>query len=172
MKSAVLFSLLGSFIGMAILVYLANHAVHLLRTLFGLIIIACALLLWRIAKPHETTSSPRVFAGVGLLSGVLGGLFSASGPPLVYLAYRQPWTLPRIQESLIFCFGVGALLRIAVLGMSGQIGQLTMVLAAEAIPVVWLVTLLTANRKLPFSRETLKHLVCLLLMGAGCAMLV
>jgi hypothetical protein len=89
----------------------------------------------------------------------------------VYVVYRQPWPLARIQESLIFAFGVGALLRLVVLGLAGQIGAQSLLLAAEAIPVVLLVTLLSANRKPPVSRETLKHLVCLLLIAAGVGML-
>ncbi|RCW68678.1 sulfite exporter TauE/SafE family protein [Pseudorhodoferax soli] len=172
MKTAVLFNVVGSFIGMGVLVLLAAHAFHLLRTLLGVIVIGCALLLWRMAKPHETTSPPRVFAFVGLLSGVLGGMFSAAGPPLVYVVYRQPWPLERIQESLIFSFGIGALLRLVVLGLSGRVGAQSLLLAAEAIPVVLLVTTVTANRKLPVSRETLRHIVCALLICTGVGMLV
>lgn len=171
MKLAVLASMAGSFIGMGILTYVAANSLQLLRTLLGLIIIGCALLLWRIGQPRAATSPARAFAGVGVLSGVLGGMFSTAGPPLVYLVYRQPWPLARIQESLIFAFGVGALLRLVVLGLAGQISAQSLLLAAEAVPVVLLVTLLGANRKPPVSRETLKHLVCLLLIGAGVGML-
>lgn len=172
MKAAVLASMAGSFLGMGILTYLAANAVHLLRTLLGLIVIGCALLLWRMAKPHVKTSPPRIFAAVGVLSGVLGGMFSTSGPPLVYLVYRQPWPLERIQESLIFAFGVGALLRLSVMGLAGQISAQSLLLAAEAVPVVLLVTLLTANRKPPVSREMLRQIVCVLLIGAGAGMLI
>ena len=172
MKTAVLASMAGSFVGMGILTYLAAHSLHLLRTLLGLIVIGCALLLWRMGQPRETTSPPRVFAAVGALSGVLGGMFSAAGPPLVYVVYRQPWPLERIQESLIFAFGVGALLRIVVLGLAGQISVQSLLLAAEAIPVVLLVTLFSANRKLPVSRATLKHIVCALLIAAGAGILL
>ena len=172
MKTAVLASIAGSFVGMAILIHLAAHSLQQLRTLLGLSIIGCALLLWRLGQPRATTSPPRAFAAVGVLSGVLGGLFSAAGPPLVYLVYRQPWPLARIQESLIFAFGMGALLRLVVLGLAGQISAQSLLLAATAIPVVLLVTLLSANRKPPFSPAVLKHLVCLLLIAAGGGMLV
>lgn len=172
MKAAVMANVLGSFVGMGLLTYLAANAHHLLKTLLGLIVIGCALLLWRMARPHEHTSTPKVFAFVGVLSGVLGGMFSAAGPPLVYVVYRQPWPLERIQESLIFSFGVGALLRLVVLGLAGQVSTQSLLLAAEAIPVVLLVTVFTANRKLPVSRETLKHIVCVLLICAGVGMLI
>ena len=67
MKTTVLASMAGSFIGMGILTYLAAHSLHLLRTLFDLIVIGCALLLWRMGWPRETTSPPRVFSLPGLI---------------------------------------------------------------------------------------------------------
>ena len=67
METTVLASMAGSFVGMGILTYLAAHSLHLLRTLFGLIIIGCALLLWRMGQPRKTTSPPRVFSLPGLI---------------------------------------------------------------------------------------------------------
>lgn len=171
-RPAVVASVIGSFIGMGILALLTTHAFDWLRTLLGLCILGCAFLLWRAAEPYARTSPPRVFAGVGLASGILGGLFSAAGPPLVYATYRQPWPIERIQESLIFCFAVMSILRIVVMGASGQFGMHSVSLALEAIPVVLLVTMLTGHRKPPVSREALKRIVCVLLFCAGVGMLV
>ena len=67
METTVLASMAGSFVGMGILTYLAAHSLHLLRTLFDLIVIGCALLLWRMGWPRETTSPPRVFSLPGLI---------------------------------------------------------------------------------------------------------
>jgi hypothetical protein len=79
--------------------------------LLGLSIVSCALLLWRAASPRKAVSSAFVLDGG--ISGLLGGVFSASGPPLVYLMYRQPLAHAHVQESLILFFGIGALLRLA-----------------------------------------------------------
>jgi uncharacterized protein len=163
--------LVGAVIGMGVLTFLAAHALDSLRTLLGASIIGCALLLWRAAQPYAAVSGRPAFVGTGLLSGILGGLFAAAGPPLVYLMYRQPWPLRRIQEALIFSFGVTALFRLVVLGSTGHIGLRSVLLAAEAVPVVLLVTSLAANRKPPVSREVLKHVVCVLLVVAGVGML-
>lgn len=169
---AVLTSIAGSCAGIALLGFMAANALHQLRMLLGLCIVSCALLLWRRSQTYAEPSSAGTFAAVGIASGLLGGLFSAAGPPLVYLMYRQPWPIERIRESLIFCFGVGAAVRLTVLGLLHQINTDAFLLACEAIPVVILVTLLTANRPPPISQRVLKSTVCILLLIAGAGMLV
>jgi hypothetical protein len=163
-------SLLGTLAGMAVLTVLAAGAYDVLRALLGVCIVGCALLLWGTPDPLPKVSPPRAFLTAGGLAGVLGGLFSAPGPPLVYLMYRQPWPLARIQESLIFFFGIGALLRLAVFAPTGLFSANAALLAAEAVPVVALVTPLTARYPAPFSPPTVKKLVCLLLVVAGAGM--
>lgn len=102
---AVVANLLCTLVGMGVLAFLAANAYEVLRMLLGICIVFCAFLLWRAAEPLKQPSSKRYFAGVGSLSGILGGMFSTAGPPLVYAVYRQPWPLARMQESLIFAFG-------------------------------------------------------------------
>jgi len=164
-------SLVGYFVGMGILGLVSGSSLGLLRTLLGLSIMGCALLLWRSAKPADTPYGALRFASIGAASGILGGLFSAPGPPLVYAAYRQPWPLKTIQNSLVVCFGIGALLRLVVMGATGQISSQAILLGVESLPVVLLITAIGANRKPPISRKVLQHLVCILLMGSGLGML-
>jgi uncharacterized membrane protein YfcA len=163
-------SVLGTAAGVVLLTWLAGTAYQVLRVVLGVSIVACALLLWRAAKPLASVSSARSFVWVGGLSGVLGGMFSAAGPPLVYLMYRQPWTTARIQKSLILFFGVGALLRLAMVVPAGQFSALAMQLAAEAVPVVFLVTAFAAGRPAPLSPRLLKAIVCVLLVATGVGM--
>ena len=171
-KTAVATSLGGSLLGMALLTYLAANAFHVLRLLLGICVIACAALLWRSVKPYPVESDRKTFALVGVLSGVLGGLIATAGPPLVYATYRQPWSIEVIQESLIFTFGVGAVLRLAVMTASGHMSSISVQLAAEAVPVAMLVTALAANRRPPFSKQVLQRIVCVLLVCAGVGILV
>jgi len=128
--------------------------------------------LWRAAAPYKKTSGAGYFTAVGSLSGVLGGMFSAAGPPLVYAVYRQPWTIERIQESLIFSFAAGAVLRVIVMAATGHFSMLAVMLTLEAIPVTLIVTALSANRPPPVSKEVLKNVVCLLLIVSGVGMLI
>lgn len=165
-------SLVGVLVGMAILTYLAANAYQVLRLILGVSVVACALLLWRAAKPLARTSGPGYFTLIGSLSGVLGGMFSTAGPPLVYAVYRQPWPLARMQESLIFCFGVGGLLRLVVMVASGHFSKLSMLLAAEAIPVTLIVTALSATRAPPVSAATIRKAICVLLIISGLSMFV
>lgn len=164
---AVAASLAGAVAGVALLTWLVGFAYQFVRLLLGLSIVACALLLWRATQPLPTASPRRAFVVVGGLSGVLGGLFSAAGPPLVYLMYRQPWTLERIQESLILFFGVGAVLRLAIVVATGHFSANAALLAVEAVPVVFAVTVFAASRPAPLPRAVLKNIVCALLLLAG-----
>jgi uncharacterized membrane protein YfcA len=163
-------SLVGAIAGIVLLTWLAGTAYQLLRLLLGLSIVGCALLLWSVASPLAATSPTRSFLCVGGMSGVLGGLFSAPGPPLVYLVYRQPWPAERVQESLILFFGVGALLRLAIVVPSGHFSADAVQLAVEALPVVFLVTAFAAGRPVPLPPRVLKAMVCLLLVATGAGM--
>ncbi len=169
---AVAAGVVGTVLGTFLLTWLANGAYEVLRLLLGLSIVCCALLLWRAAKPWESVSSRRAFAFAGGLSGLLGGMFSAPGPPLVYLMYRQPLSHARVQESLIFFFGMGALLRLVIVVPAGQFSIDALELAAEAIPVAFLVTWAAAGRPPPLPTHFLKVAVCLLLLVTAAGMIV
>jgi uncharacterized protein len=108
----------------------------------------------------------------GGISGLLGGLFSAPGPPLVYLMYRQPLAHARIQESLVLFFGMGALLRLALVVPAGQFSIDAAQLAAEAIPIVFIVvTSFAAGRPPPLPLTLIKAVVCLFLVATGAGMI-
>jgi uncharacterized protein len=168
---AVASSIPGAVAGTILMSWLAGAAYEILRLLLGLSIVLCALLLWRAAKPLKTISSRGAFVVAGGISGLLGGMFSASGPPLVYLMYRQPLALARIQESLILFFGVGASLRLAIVLGAGTFSIHAAALTAEAIPVVFAVTAFAASRPPPLSPRLLKTVVCLLLIVTGAGLI-
>ena len=163
-------SAVGIVIGLATLDWLVGSAYEVLRLLLGISIVACAWMLWRRAAALAQTSRPAAFMSVGLISGVMSGLFAAGGPPLVYQIYRQPWTLARQQESLIFFFGMNAILRLGIVVPTGSFNAQSLTLAAIAVPVVFLVTALTARRPSPLPAKVLKRFVCGLLVVTGLAM--
>jgi hypothetical protein len=168
---AVAASIPGTIAGMVLMSWLAGAAYEVLRLLLGLSIVLCALLLWRAAKPLKAVSSRGAFVLAGGISGLLGGMFSASGPPLVYLMYRQPLTHARIQESLILFFGVGSLLRLAIVIVAGRFSMHAVGLTAEAIPVVFAVTAFAAGRPPPLSLGLLRAVVCGLLVVTGAGLI-
>ena len=160
----------GIVVGALMLVWLAGTAYQTLRLILGASIVACALSLWRAAKPLPSLSSPAVYAFTGGISGILAGMFSAPGPPLVYLLYRQPKPLAWVRESLMVIFGLGTALRLLIVLPSGQFSLLSLQLAAEALPVVLAVTSYAARRPPPLSPRLLRGLVCGLLIATGLSM--
>lgn len=171
LRPAMLASALGVVLGVLAQAWILGHAYQTLRLVLGLCIIACAGMLWHRAAPQETPSKGRTFFAVGLVSGILGGLFSASGPPMVYQVYKQPWTLARIQESLILFFGMGSLLRLLAVFSVGTFSAQSAMLSAMALPVVVLITSFAARRPPPFSPGVVKMIACGLLLGSGATML-
>jgi uncharacterized membrane protein YfcA len=156
-------SLLGVLAGVALLQALSQHWLPLLQALLGVtIMVAAADLLVRPA-PQAQLASPLRFGGFGLLSGLLGGLFSTAGPPLVYHFYRQPLPAQRIRDALVTVFAVNAALRLVLMAGSGQIDRQVLMLSAEALPLVWLITWAMAGRAPPLASATLRRLVCGLL---------
>jgi uncharacterized protein len=166
---AVVSSIPGAIAGTILMTWLATAAYEALRLLLGLSIVLCAVLLWRAGTPLKTVSSRHAFVLAGGMSGLLAGMFAAAGPPLVYLMYRQPLAHTRVQESLIFFFGIASLLRLALTVPAGTFSMHAVTLTAEAIPVVLVVTVMAARRPPPLSERPLKAVVCLLLIltGAG-----
>ena len=160
----------GIVAGALLLTWLAGTAYQVLRLVLGASIVACALSLWRAAQSLPSMSSPAVFALTGGIAGLMAGMFSAPGPPLVYLLYRQPMPVARIQESLLLIFGLGTTLRLLIVIPSGQFSLVSLQLAAEALPVVYFVTSYTARRASPLSPKLFKALVCALLIGTGFSM--
>ena len=163
-------SVAGVVVGVLLLDWLADSEYQVLRLILGASIVGCALSLWRAAQPLPSNSSPTVFGFTGGLAGLLGGMFSAGGPPLVYLLYRQPKPPGWAREQLMVFFGFSTTLRLLVVVPSGQMSLLDLQLAAEALPVVFLMTYLAVRHPLPLSPKLFRSLICVLLIATGVSM--
>lgn len=160
-------SLLGVGLGVLLLQALSGAWLPLLQLLLALTIVAAAADLLARPQPRGALAPPRQFAAFGLLSGLLGGLFSTAGPPLVYHFYRQPLAAERIRDALVCVFAVNALLRLALMGGSGALDMRVLWLSLEALPLVWGLSWLMAGRPPPLHPERLRRLVALLLVGVA-----
>lgn len=160
-------SVVGVLAGLMLLAWLSGSAMDLLRGLLGLSILVCALLFMGQTRPRAELSGRGSFTFVGLLSGLLGGLFSSAGPPLVFHMYRQPLGADLIRRVLLLSFALGSVVRLVVVLPTGQFSVQAAVLAATAFPAVYLVS--HFHRWLPhqFQPRTLKLLVGGLLCLAG-----
>jgi uncharacterized membrane protein YfcA len=167
MRPAILPSLAGVAAGVLLLAWLGGNEVHVLRGLLGAAILACAVGLLVDAQPRTTVSSRTAFAAVGAVSGLLGGLFSSAGPPLVYHMYRQPLARDLVKQCLILMFAINQVLRLVLVVSAGRFSWFSVCLSVSAVPVVYAVTRLQHQYVPPISAELVKRVVCGLLILAG-----
>lgn len=170
-QPAILPSLTGVGVGVALLSWLSGNAAQVLRGLLGLAILACALGLWVESKPRRTVSSPAAFAAVGAVSGLMGGLFSSAGPPLVYHMYRQPAPREVIQQCLFLMFAINQVLRLVLVAGSERFSLHSALLSATAVPAVYGVTWLQHRYAPAVSPAATRRVVSGLLILASVSLL-
>lgn len=166
-RSTTLGTVVGVAAGVALLAWLSANAVIVLRLLLGVVVIACAGIVLLRVEPLARRSPPGAFVLTGLLSGVLGGLFSASGPPLVYQFYRQPLSLHAVRDSLLALLAVTSLLRLVMVVPTGQFSREALVLSVLGAPVVVLVAWWMRRHPPPWQRDAVLRIVCALLVLTG-----
>ncbi|WP_447530155.1 TSUP family transporter [Vreelandella sp. TE19] len=154
-------------VGVWALEFLSGSYVHWLQLILGLAIILSSLMLVLNPVPKNARSGRLSFLFFGGLSGFMGGMFSTSGPPLVFHFYRQPLTLAVIRDCLLLIFAINSLQRLIIVGMSGQLTLNILVLAATAIPVVMLFTWLGRRYPPPLGERSLRRVAFLLLFASG-----
>lgn len=158
-------------VGVLLLDYLSDTASTALSVLLGLVIFygGCSLLLR--PRPQPQIASPGSFVLFGSFSGLLGGLFSIAGPPLIYHCYRQPLELIRIRSMLIMLFAVTAGVRTLFLISQGRMTGEILELTAWAIPAVALATYLGRRWPPPLSARAMRRVVFMLLMLIGVSLI-
>ena len=172
MRPALATSVVGVAAGVVLLGWLGGNAIAWLRGLLGVSILGCAALLVLQGAPLVRVSGRRSFAVVGLLSGLLGGLFASSGPPLVYHLYRQPLPRELVRRGLLLAFACNAAVRLVLVLPTGQFSPRSLLLAACAVPVVHAVTRLHHRYPVAMRPGVLKALVAGLLCASGGTLLV
>lgn len=172
MRPSMFGSAFGVAIGVALLGWLSSGAVSWLRALLGASILGCAALLVRQGRPLPAVSGTRSFAWIGWLSGLLGGLFASSGPPLVFHMYRQPLDRELVRRALLLVFAFNALVRLLLVLPTGQFSSHAALLVVCAMPMVYAAT--RFHHRLPgkLQPRTLRWLVAGLLAAAGSTLLV
>jgi hypothetical protein len=167
MRATVSGSLFGVAAGVGLLAWLNANVVFVLRLLLGVVVIGCAIVVLLRREPLPQRSSTASFRAFGFASGVLGGLFSSSGPPLVYQFYRQPMEVDSVRDTLMATLAVGSFLRLVMVVATGHFALRSLVLCAAAVPVAMAITWCIRRRPPPWSRERVLLLVCALLVVTG-----
>lgn len=135
-------------------------------TLGGIIILSSLQLLLR-PKPFETPSGVGSFVFFGAIAGIMGGLFSTAGPPLVYHFYRQPLRPVAIRETLVAIFAVNGMLRLMLVGLVGDMPSASFWWGLLCIPVVMAFTALARRYPPPLTPTGLRRVAFCLLFLSG-----
>jgi uncharacterized membrane protein YfcA len=155
------------FIGYRLLEWLAGTRADLLRLILGLVIIVSSLQLERKPEPLAKQSSDGSFFFFGGIAGLMGGMFSTAGPPLVYHFYRQPMALVTVRETLVTVFALNAVFRIGLVVLSGNLPSGSTLTGLLAIPGVMGATYAARRWQPPVSPVTMRRMVFVLLFLSG-----
>ncbi len=154
-------------LGLFLLTLLDREAQAVLRFLLGLFI-AGGSLSTMIRPASQAAVSGRLSCVVaGFSGGIIGGLFSASGPVIGWFLYRQPLALVTIRATMLCFFGLGTFSRTVIVGYQGGLGSTVWWLSAIAFPLVVLGAWLGRVRPPQLLDATLKRAVFFLLFVLG-----
>lgn len=175
-RSALAYALAGALpmiaLGYALLHWMAGSAVEGLRLILGLFVATAALQLVRRPEPRAERSSAAAFALAGASGGVMGGLFATSGPPVIWLFYRQPFGLDRIRVTLVSFFVVTQAWRLALTMADRSLDRLTLVALAGALPAIALGTWAARRFPPPVAPLAIRRAALALLFLSGVALVV
>jgi len=153
-------------LGFVLLEYMSAHLTQFLNFILGISILLCCALMLVKRKRTDRPSRPRSFLIAGGVSGLLGGLFSTSGPPLVFQCYKQAWSIEAIRSTLLAVFTIGGIVRVGI-ALFGTLPDLDiMFLIAAAIPLVLLVTHFS-RRLTPYVDAKWIRIIAITLLGVS-----
>ena len=160
-------SLPSLLVGYVLLEWLADTRVNALKLGLGAVIMLSSLQLAMRPAGLARRSSDASFVGFGIVSGLMGGLFSTGGPPLVYHLFRQPLPPERVRETLVAAFGAAQIVRLGMVAASGNLPSASAVALVCAVPAVMIMTYAARRWPPPLSRQTMRRLVFVLLFLSG-----
>ena len=136
-----------------------------------MILLCCGLLV--IKRSAVERSEPSIGFGVaGAMSGLLGGLFSTFGPPVVFQCYRQQWSITEIRITLLAFFCLTSLMRLIVVPF-GTLPSYDIVLSTLfAIPIVLLFTRIGRLLAAKVSAKHIKLMALLMLTLSGSLLII
>lgn len=154
-------------LGLWLLLTLDAAAQHWLYLALGAFVAlgSLSMTLRPVSQPAVSKPLPTFIAGVA--GGLVGGLFSASGPVMGWFNYRQPLSLRIVRATLLSCFFVTTSVRTLLVGGHGGLTQEVWTLAAWAVPVVVVGTWLGKHWPPPLAETTMKRGAFALLLVMG-----
>ncbi|MCM2291021.1 sulfite exporter TauE/SafE family protein [Allorhizobium sp. BGMRC 0089] len=163
-------SLACLFVGYWLLGLMLSTSLTWLKLVLGVVIILSSLQLLMKPEPLAKLSSTASFVFFGAIAGLMSGLFSTAGPPLVYHLYRQPLKPASIRETLVAIFAINAVIRLATVAGTGNMPSPHFWWSLLTIPVVMLFTFLAKRWPPPISPVALRRLAFVLLFLSGASL--
>ncbi|HEX2942457.1 MAG TPA: sulfite exporter TauE/SafE family protein [Rhodopila sp.] len=124
---------LGVPVGLAILTFLPANPVRLV--IGGLI----ATAVWLIHRGVRLPPNPSrmVSLGVGLVSGIISGLASMGGPPIIVYLLAVGHSAGRVRATAVVYFMLAGMVSMLPMAARGMINQQTLVWSAASIPALF-----------------------------------
>lgn len=154
-------------LGLLLLTFLSTRSAQLLQLLLGVVVLIAGVTLYIQPRLRATRSPSGSFVVAGALGGVLGGLFSIPGPPIIYHFYVQPMAMQQVRLTLIGIFGAVSLIRLLFLLTLGSVGSDALYLGLISIPMVALTTAIFVKYPPALSEVTVRRAAFVLLTAMG-----
>lgn len=158
---------LGIPVGVVILTVFRPNTV---RFVIGLATAASVVVLWRGAR-LPPRPSPVVTGAVGFASGILSGLSSTGGPPIVVYLLALAHDAAVVRATSIIYFGLAAVVALVPMTWRGLVDRQVLIWAAASIPVLFAGTWM-GNWGFRRARPQYHRLTALLLLSVLSLMLI
>jgi uncharacterized membrane protein YfcA len=155
------------FIGLELMQWLDGNTRWVLEICLGLFVTLGSLSMMIRPHPHKAVSGPIPTLLAGVSGGLVGGMFSASGPVLGWFGYSQPLAIAGIRATLLACFVLTTTTRTALVGIDGGLTETVLGFTLIGLPAVVLGTWLGREYAPPLAEASLKRLAFGLLLAMG-----
>lgn len=153
--------------GYFVLDHLASSSLLMLRIVLGAVIGVSSLPLVKRPSRDTAPQNKSSYIVFGAISGIMSGLFSASGPPLVYHFHRSSFSYVAVRETLVTIFALNALIRLVVVIGDGTFPAPSYWPSLFAVFSVMAGTQLARRLPPPLSPVAMRWMVFVLLCGSG-----
>lgn len=157
----------GLLLGYTLMLYLNGSRLWLLELCLGVFITAGGLSMSIRPRSWPQVSGNPFTWSMGLVGGLLGGLFSASGPVLGWFAYSQPLPMAVIRATLLSYFFFATATRTVIVFFEGSLSSAVLLYAGLGAPIVILGAWLGRRFPPAVSEQALKRGVFALLLVMG-----
>lgn len=159
-------------VGLWLLQYMSSGFNSQLQILLGATIVIAGLLIMLKPEPLPRLSSDLTFSISGAAGGLMAGLFSMTGPPLIYLFYRQPLEIQTIRLCLVTVFLLSHASRTVVVGAQSGLTSEMLIFSALCIPATILFTWLGKHYPPPLNTDNMRRFAFGLLMLIGVSLIL